>query len=114
MKHLKHFNESAVIISNQMSPIIGYKNDIESGETGLMNGYYTGTAFVGDEETERQGDVNYSSPFHSGQVVGDDVEDTEEVDFSFHRRIDGETVERLLSDHISKNYNGKIVKIVYH
>jgi hypothetical protein len=114
VNHLKRFNESNVIITDQMSPIIGYQKDIESNNTSLMDGYYTGTVYIGDESDERESDVDYSSPFHTGQVMGDGLNDVDEMDFSYSRSVPSDKVEQLLKDHVSKNYNGKIVKIVYH
>lgn len=114
MKYLKSFNESNIVISDGFSPVIGYEKDIQDGKTSLMDGYYTGTAYIGDESDERQGDVNYSSPFHTGQVTDDGVSGVEEMDFSYSKYIDSGKVRKLLDDHVAKNYNGKIVKVVYH
>ena len=96
MKHLKKFNESEdspydVILSEAgYNIVIGYRKDIED---------------------------DYSSPFHKGQVIPKDFDedfDVEEVDFRYHESINKSIVKKLLEDYITKNYDGKLVKIIYH
>ncbi len=113
-EHLRNFNESNIVIGGGFSPIIGYKSDLENDKVSLMDGYQTGTVYIGDESVETKKSVDYSSPFHTGQVIGDGVEDCEEMDFSYSRSIDSNVVEDLLRKHVEENYDGKIIKIVYH
>jgi len=121
MKHLKKFNESEespydIILSEVgYTPIIGYRKDIVAKKTGLLDGYFSATAYIGDEAEFSQED--YSSPFHRGQVIPKDFDedyDIEELDFRYHESINKSIVKKLLEDYITNNYDGKLVKIIYH
>jgi hypothetical protein len=121
MKHLKKFNESEespydVILSESgYNIVIGYRKDIVAKKTGLLDGYFSATAYIGDDIDFSQDD--YSSPFHKGQVIPKDFDedfDVEEVDFRYHESINKSIVKKLLEDYITNNYDGKLVKIIYH
>jgi len=119
MKYLKTFNESNSVILHEPkswgAPIIGYEDDIKSGKTNLMDGYFTGTAFVGSEDSDDKGVENYSSPFHKGQVIdNDDLGDVEEIDFKYCSNLSTKLVREYLDKYVSDNYSGKIVKITFH
>ena len=121
MKYLKKFNESEespfdVILSEvNYSPIIGYRNDIVSKKTGLLDGYFSATAYIGSGDKYSQED--YSSPFHKGQVIPkdfDEEDDIEELDFKYCENLNKSIIKNLLEGYISKNYNGNLIKIIYH
>ena len=115
MKYLKKFNEGLydIVFIEGDRPIIAYQRDVDSNNLSLMDGYYSGTAIVGSGTDK--GSVDFSSPFHTGQVLHDDEgDDVEEVDFKFHNNISKSVVRKYLDDYVSKHYNGKIVKVYYH
>ena len=122
MKYLNkfsRFNESRSEIvmkdGRHGGPVIAYKHDVDDDKVSLMNGYFTGVAYIGGKEAEDKGTEDYSSPFHTGQVISnDDFDDVEEMDFQYSRSIPDNIVRKYLDEYVSKNYNGKIVKIIYH
>jgi len=80
-----------------------------------MDGYFSGTALIGSENSQDKGSVDFSSPFHKGQVLHDDEDDfVEELDFKFNNYISKSIVREYLDKYVSQHYNGKIVKIYYH
>ena len=96
-------------------PIIAYQIDVENDTLSLNDGYFTGNAIIGSESTEDRGSVDFSSPFHKGQVLHDDEEEmVEELDFRFHESIPEYIVRKHLDELVNKEYNGKIIKIYYH
>ena len=96
-------------------PTIAYSDDIENNRVSFMDGYFSGTLLIGGDDQEDKGEEDYSSPFHTGQVMGgDDFDGVEEVDFRYNRRMPSGIVRKKLEEYVSKNYNGKIVKITYH
>lgn len=97
-------------------PTIAYSDDIENDRVSFMDGYFSGTMYIGGEEQEDRGEEDYSSPFHTGQVTGDDedYEGVEECDFRYSRRMPSGVVRKKLEEYVNKHYNGKIIKITYH
>jgi hypothetical protein len=97
-------------------PTIAYSEDIENDKVSFRDGYFSGTAIVGGDDAEDKGEEDYSSPFHKGQVISNDEfeEGVEEVDFRYSRRMPSNIVRQKLEEYVSKNYNGKIIKITYH
>lgn len=123
MKHLKTFeqmeNPYEIMVKEGDPVLIGYRKDIESGNTDLTNGYRTGTVHISQKEMENRGSEDFSSPFHTGQVIPDDdysEEDMiEEMDFTFNPRISNEIINKKLEEIVEKDYNNcKIVKTYYH
>ena len=115
MNTIKKESLNDVVLVDRDLPIIAYQRDVEKGGLTLNNGYFTGTAIIGDESSKDRGSVDFSSPFHTGQVLHDDEEEmTEELDFRFHESIPENIVRKYLDEFVSKIYNGKIVKIYYH
>ena len=97
------------------TPIIAYQKDVDNNTLSLMDGYFSGTALIGSENSQDKGSVDFSSPFHKGQVLHDDEDDfVEELDFKFNNYISKSIVREHLDKYVSQNYNGKIVKIYYH
>lgn len=103
-----------VVLVERDQPIVAYQRDVENNTLSLNDGYFTGTAIIGSESAEDKGSVNFSSPFHTGQVLHDDDDEVEELDFKFHESIPENIVRKHLDEFVSKGYNGKIVKIYYH
>jgi len=98
-------------------PTIAYSDDIENDRVSFMDGYFSGTILIGDDNQEDKGEEDYSSPFHKGQVTNDEFDDdggVEECDFRYSRRMPSGVVRKNLEEYVAKNYNGKIVKIIYH
>ena len=94
-------------------PIIGYRRDIEIGEITTDNNYYTGTVYIGFGEDK--GTTDYSSPHHTGQVTGEEMEEmVEEMDFYYNRKLNDTTIRRFLDVVVSRDYDGKIIKIILH
>jgi hypothetical protein len=108
-------NDIVIVIGDYGKPIIAYKEDVDNDKLSLMDGYFGGTAFIGSENSEDEGSVDFSSPFHKGQVLHDvEHEVREELDFNYHKSIPENIVRKHLDEFVSKGYNGKIVKIYYH
>ena len=97
------------------TPIIAYQKDVDNNTLSLMDGYFSGTALIGSENSQDKGSIDFSSPFHKGQVLHDNEDDfVEELDFKFNNYISKSIVREHLDKYVSQNYNGKIVKIYYH
>ena len=96
------------------TPIIAYQKDVDNNTLSLMDNYFSGTALIGDDKSDDKGSVDFSSPFHKGQVLHDDEDDVEELDFKFNNYISKSVVREYLDKYVSQHYNGKIVKIYYH
>lgn len=108
-------SEVVMVDGRNGGPVIAYKQDVDDDRISLSNGYFSGTAYIGGEEDEDRGVEDYSSPFHKGQVIpNDNFDDVEEMDFQYSRSIPDNIVRKNLDDYVSKNYNGKIVKVIYH
>ena len=119
MKYLKLYESyNEVVVKEGYPLIIGYQNDIDSRNVGLDNGYYTGTILIGSNESEDKGMTDYSSPFHTGQVTGDELDDddfgVEEMDFTYNRGISTDIVRQKLDEIVARDYNGKITKMILH
>lgn len=115
----KPFHESSndiTMVEKYGNLIIAFQKDIDNNKLSLMNGYFSGTAFIGSENSRDGGSVDFSSPFHTGSVMHDvdDEEDLEEVDFRFHESLSKSIIRKYLDKYVSDNYTGKIVKIYYH
>lgn len=112
---IKKESVNDVVLVEKGQPIVAYQIDVENNTLSLNDGYFTGTAIIGSESAEDKGSVNFSSPFHTGQVLHDEDDDeVEEMDFKFHESIPENIVRKHLDEFVSKGYNGKIVKIYYH
>ena len=112
---IKKESVNDIVLVEKDQPIIAYQIDVENNTLSLNDGYFTGTAIIGSESVEDRGSVDFSSPFHTGQVLHDDEEEmVEEMDFRFHESIPEDVVRKHLDEFVSKGYNGKIVKIYYH
>jgi hypothetical protein len=104
-----------VVLIERDQPIVAYQRDVESDTLSSNDGYFTGTAIIGEESSDDRGSVDFSSPFHKGDVLHDEEEEmVEELDFRFHRSIPENIVRQHLDEFVSKGYNGKIIKIYYH
>ena len=109
-------NDIVMIDVNFGTPIIAFQKDVDNDKS-LMDGYFSGTAIIGSDKSEDRGSVDFSSPFHKGQVLQDDEdEEVEELDFKFHNQISKSIIREYLDKYVSKHYNPgfKIVKIYYH
>lgn len=112
---IKKESVNDIVLVEKDQPIIAYQRDVESDTLSLRDGYFTGTAIIGEESSEDRGYTDFSSPFHTGQVLHDEEDGiVEELDFKFHRSIPEDVVRTHLDEFVSKGYNGKIVKIYYH
>jgi hypothetical protein len=112
---IKKESVNDVVLVEGDQPIVAYQRDVENDTLSLNDGYFTGTAIIGEESVEDRGSVDFSSPFHTGQVLHDDEEGmVEELDFRFHKSIPEDMLRKHLDEFVSKGYNGKIVKIYYH
>jgi len=112
---IKKESVNDVVLVERDQPIIAYQRDVESDTLSSNDGYFTGTAIIGEESSEDRGSVDFSSPFHKGDVLHDEEEEmVEELDFRFHRSIPENIVRQHLDEFVSKGYNGKIIKIYYH
>jgi len=110
-------NDIVMVDVNFGTPIIAFQKDVDNDKLSLMDGYFSGTAIIGSDKSEDRGSVDFSSPFHKGQVLHDDEdEEVEELDFKFHNNISKSIVREYLDKYVSKHYNPgfKIVKIYYH
>jgi hypothetical protein len=111
------FDRSSIKFKERFhGPTIAYSDDIENDRVSFMSGYFSGTAIIGGDNEKSRGEEDYSSPFHTGQVINsDEFEDgIEEVDFRYSRRMPSSVVRQKLEEYVSKHYNGKIIKITYH
>lgn len=110
------FDRSSVKFKEMFhGPTIAYSDDIENDRVSFMSGYFSGTAIIGGDNEKSRGEEDYSSPFHTGQVISNDnFEEVEEVDFRYSRRMPSSVVRQKLEEYVSKHYNGKIIKINYH
>ena len=109
-------NDIVMVDVNFGTPIIAFQKDVDNDKS-LMDGYFSGTAIIGSDKSEDRGSVDFSSPFHKGQVLQDDEdEEVEELDFKFHNQISKSIIREYLDKYVSKHYNPgfKIVKIYYH
>ena len=113
---IKKESVNDIVLVERDQPIVAYQIDVENNTLSLNDGYFTGTAIIGEESSEDKGSVDFSSPFHTGQVLHDEEEEEmgEELDFRFHESIPEDIVRKHLDEFVSKVYNGKIVKIYYH
>ena len=110
-------NDIVMVDVNFGTPIIAFQKDVDNDKLSLMDGYFSGTAIIGSDKSEDRGSVDFSSPFHKGQVLHDDEdEEVEELDFKFHNNISKSIIREYLDKYVSKHYNPgfKIVKIYYH
>lgn len=110
-------NDIVMVDVNFGTPIIAFQKDVDNDKLSLMDGYFSGTAIIGSDRSEDRGSVDFSSPFHKGQVLHDDEDEmVEELDFKFHNQISKSIIREYLDKYVSKNYNPgfKIVKIYYH
>ena len=110
-------NDIVMVDVNFGTPIIAFQKDVDNDKLSLMDGYFSGTAIIGSDKSEDRGSVDFSSPFHKGQVLHDDEdEEVEELDFKFHNNISKSIIREYLDKYVSKLYNPgfKIVKIYYH
>lgn len=121
MKHLRRFNEAnddVVIIGTSWMPIIAWSSDVKDGELIDDGNYYTGTAFIGTEDMKDSGVTDYSSPFHSGQVIGNELPDSEieEIDFKYSRTMSYNYIKKQLNKIVQRDYNpgSKIIKLILH
>jgi hypothetical protein len=97
------------------TPIIAFQKDVDNNKLSLRDGYFSGMALIGDEKSDDKGSVDFSSPFHKGQVLPDEEDSVvEELDFKFNDSISKSIVREHLDKYVSQHYNGKIVKIYYH
>ena len=109
-------NDIVMVDVNFGTPIIAFQKDVDNDKS-LMDGYFSGTAIIGSDKSEDRGSVDFSSPFHKGQVLHDDEDEmVEELDFKFHNQISKSIIREYLDKYVSKHYNPgfKIVKIYYH
>lgn len=112
---IKKESVNDVVLVERDQPIVAYQRDVESDTLSSNDGYFTGTAIIGEESSDDRGSVDFSSPFHKGDVLHDEEEEmVEELDFRFHRSIPENIVRQHLDEFVSKGYNGKIIKIYYH
>ena len=110
-------NDIVMVDVNFGTPIIAFQKDVDNDKLSLMDGYFSGTAIIGSDRSEDRGSVDFSSPFHKGQVLHDDEDEmVEELDFKFHNQISKSIIREYLDKYVSKHYNPgfKIVKIYYH
>lgn len=110
-------NDIVMVDVNFGTPIIAFQKDVDNDKLSLMDGYFSGTAIIGSDKSEDRGSVDFSSPFHKGQVLHDDEDEmVEELDFKFHNQISKSIIREYLDKYVSKHYNPgfKIVKIYYH
>ena len=110
-------NDIVMVDVNFGAPVIAFQKDVDNDKLSLMDGYFSGTAIIGSDKSEDRGSVDFSSPFHKGQVLHDDEdEEVEELDFKFHNNISKSIIREYLDKYVSKHYNPgfKIVKIYYH
>ena len=110
-------NDIVIVDVNFGAPIIAFQKDVDNDKLSLMDGYFSGTAIIGSDKSEDRGSVDFSSPFHKGQVLHDDEDEmVEELDFKFHNQISKSIIREYLDKYVSKHYNPgfKIVKIYYH
>lgn len=97
------------------TPIIAFQKDVDNNKLSLRDGYFSGMALIGDEKSDDKGSVDFSSPFHKGQVLPDEEDSVvEELDFKFNDSISKSILREHLDKYVSQHYNGKIVKIYYH
>lgn len=110
-------NDIVMVDVNFGTPIIAFQKDVDNDKLSLMDGYFSGTSIIGSDKSEDRGSVDFSSPFHKGQVLHDDEDEmVEELDFKFHNQISKSIIREYLDKYVSKHYNPgfKIVKIYYH
>jgi hypothetical protein len=110
-------NDIVMVDVNFGAPIIAFQKDVDNDKLSLMDGYFSGTAIIGSDKSEDRGSVDFSSPFHKGQVLHDEEDEiVEELDFKFHNQISKSIIREYLDKYVSKHYNPgfKIVKIYYH
>jgi hypothetical protein len=110
-------NNIVMVDVNFGAPIIAFQKDVDNDKLSLMDGYFSGTAIIGSDKSEDRGSVDFSSPFHKGQVLHDEEDEiVEELDFKFHNQISKSIIREYLDKYVSKHYNPgfKIVKIYYH
>jgi hypothetical protein len=110
-------NDIVIVDVNFGAPIIAFQKDVDNDKLSLMDGYFSGTAIIGSDKSEDRGSVDFSSPFHKGQVLHDEEDEiVEELDFKFHNQISKSIIREYLDKYVSKHYNPgfKIVKIYYH
>lgn len=110
----------AVLVEWGFMPIMMFKKDFarhqaeEFKDVNLSKGYFTGTAIVGPDSGKKPKLVDYSSPFHKGQVIEpkeDEEEEDEEFDFRYDRHISESLVKKLAELYCKKTYvKGTVVK----
>jgi hypothetical protein len=111
------FNESTGEIKRKEVSVVDASICVGNDKLSLMDGYFSGTAIIGSDKSEDRGSVDFSSPFHKGQVLHDEEDEiVEELDFKFHNQISKSIIREYLDKYVSKHYNPgfKIVKIYYH
>jgi hypothetical protein len=115
-----------IIVDFAFRPIIMFKKDFakhqseEFKNANLSQGFFTGTAIVG-KGPARSEFVNYSSPFHKGQVIEEpdereEEEEQEEFDFKFDEHISRTVIEKLTALYCKKTYEKgyTIKKLILH
>ncbi len=86
----------------------------------LMNGYFKGTAIIGKKQEKiKRSTTDYSSPFHTGQVIPSQEEteqfsEDEEFDFTYDSKMSSDVINKLLDIVIPTQYvKGTVVKKLY-
>lgn len=121
--------QGVLLVDRMMySPIMLFKKDFAKHQSenfknaNLSQGFFSGMAIVGNgTDSEKPEFVNYSSPFHRGQVIEEPREEEEEeieeeFDFKFDEHISRTVIEKLAAMYCKKMYDKGITikKLILH
>lgn len=125
-KIIAKYNGCLAVEANGYRSFIIFEQDLQKlaaeqfSKANLMNGYFRGTAIIGKkEQNKKRSTTDYSSPFHTGQVIpskeeNEEFSEDEEFDFTYDSKMSSDVINKLLDKVIPTQYvKGTVVKKLY-